>query len=362
MTLKTDDLRAAVSAGLITEIQAASLSKLADERRGYRSASAQIDEPFELFKGFNEIFIVVGLLILYAGWSAITGVAIFDSVGTSEAKGASTLFLTGSMQIVFIALLAKYFTLKRRMIAPSILLSILFSFGAIQIGYALLLATNAPGGTMMAFTGGVTSVFLIIYWYFFRVPFSLLLTGLAIFALAIGLSATGGSDIKGIKDLFILTANTSSSKITIILGLCAFAVAMYFDMSDPHRVTRRAANAFWVHVLAAPAIVNSIALTLYLTGTITSLLLLTLFLISIALVAVIIDRRSFLISGAGYMIALILTVLDGGYGLVIFIIGGSLVLLGANWERLRCKLMNNLPDFRGKDKLPPWNSIQKETQ
>ncbi len=66
MSLKPDDLRAAVSAGLITEIQAASLSKLADERRGYRAASAQIDEPFELLKGFNEIFIVVGLLAIIA--------------------------------------------------------------------------------------------------------------------------------------------------------------------------------------------------------------------------------------------------------------------------------------------------------
>jgi hypothetical protein len=26
-----------------------------------------LDEPFELFKGFNEIFIVVGLTILYLG-------------------------------------------------------------------------------------------------------------------------------------------------------------------------------------------------------------------------------------------------------------------------------------------------------
>jgi hypothetical protein len=26
------------------------------------------DEPFELFKGFNEIFIVVGLVILTTGW------------------------------------------------------------------------------------------------------------------------------------------------------------------------------------------------------------------------------------------------------------------------------------------------------
>ena len=63
-----DDLRAAVAAGIMTEAQAASLASLADARRGARENLAAGDEPFELFKGFNEIFIVVGLGILAAGW------------------------------------------------------------------------------------------------------------------------------------------------------------------------------------------------------------------------------------------------------------------------------------------------------
>ncbi len=62
-----DDLRAAVGAGIVTEAQAASLASLADSRRGARTDLAVGDEPFELFKGFNEVFIVVGLLILAMG-------------------------------------------------------------------------------------------------------------------------------------------------------------------------------------------------------------------------------------------------------------------------------------------------------
>ena len=54
-----DDLRAAVGAGIVTEAQAASLASLADSRRGARTDLAVGDEPFELFKGFNEVFIVV---------------------------------------------------------------------------------------------------------------------------------------------------------------------------------------------------------------------------------------------------------------------------------------------------------------
>jgi hypothetical protein len=45
-----------------------------------------LDEPFELFKGFNEIFIVVGLTILYLGFAGITGLTLF---GTDEAATSS---------------------------------------------------------------------------------------------------------------------------------------------------------------------------------------------------------------------------------------------------------------------------------
>ena len=62
----TDDIRAAVASGLLTEGQAASLTALADSRRGAREGLDPGDEPFELFRGFNEIFIIVVLTIHYA--------------------------------------------------------------------------------------------------------------------------------------------------------------------------------------------------------------------------------------------------------------------------------------------------------
>ena len=67
-TISKDDLKAAVGSGLLTEAQAANLISLSDSRRGARENLAVGDEPFELFKGFNEIFIVVGLIILAVGW------------------------------------------------------------------------------------------------------------------------------------------------------------------------------------------------------------------------------------------------------------------------------------------------------
>ncbi len=358
MTLENDDLRAAVGAGLISEAQAASLTQLADQRRGYRTATMDIDEPFELFKGFNEIFIVVGLIILYAGWFAVTGISVF----TNDSSVGSSLLTYGGIQIIITAALTYYFTLKRRMIGPSILLSLLLGQGGIQIGYAIFEMSSQADASQLPITFGIAALFLIGYWYIFRIPFSLMLSGLAIFIFAVGITTGGGISLSNFDELFLLTTSWSASIVTISLGLCAFIVAMRFDMSDPHRVTRRAANGFWLHILAAPAIVNSIALTLYTNGSLLAFAMLIVFLILIALVAVIIDRRSFLMSGIGYMIALITTVLDGGYGLMVLILGGGLVLLGSNWEKLRTAALRTLPNFKGKDKLPPWNDIVKETK
>ena len=63
--IERDDLRAAVAAGTITEAQAARLIALSEERQGVRAVMRPSDEPFELFRGLNEIFIVVGLSLIH---------------------------------------------------------------------------------------------------------------------------------------------------------------------------------------------------------------------------------------------------------------------------------------------------------
>jgi hypothetical protein len=73
-----------------------------------------------------------------------------------------------------------------------------------------------------------------------------------------------------------------------------------------------------------------------------------------ALFAVIIDRRSFLVAGVGYVVALSIGVLEDQAMLAILLLGVGLVLLGAQWERLRGLLMRALPAFPGKRRLPPW--------
>ena len=76
--IEHEDLRAAVGSGLLNEKQAAGLISLSHSRKGARENLARGDEPFELFKGFNEVFIVIGLLILAFGWWSVVTLILID--------------------------------------------------------------------------------------------------------------------------------------------------------------------------------------------------------------------------------------------------------------------------------------------
>ena len=112
--LTKDDLRAAVSAGTISESQAASVLALSEARRGVRENIDGLNEPFELFKGFNEIFIVVGLGILFAGYTGVAAIIGAEFIGQLVAMAA-------------IWALSRYFIRTRRMVAPAIALALMFS-------------------------------------------------------------------------------------------------------------------------------------------------------------------------------------------------------------------------------------------
>ncbi|KMW58914.1 Branched-chain amino acid ABC-type transport system, permease component [Candidatus Rhodobacter oscarellae] len=351
--IERKDLQAAVSAGIVTESQAASLAALADSRRGARENLAPGDEPFELFKGFNEIFIVVGLVILAMGWIAVTGVSIGTNLGGT--MGRITLYAVIGAGVLWA--LAEYFIRRRRMVAPAIALTVLFA-GNAAAGLNAWLAqpfmvmqndlTSIPLPLLL------TTAAVFVFWFRFRVPVALAFVALGLFAAAVVQSAAGGEAPGDLRDFFLLSAGSNFAWLTLALGVATFAVAMMFDMSDPHRVTRRAANGFWLHVIAAPAIVNTIALTLLSSDSAGAMGLLIAFLGLIALIAMIIDRRSFLITGVGYVVAVATTVGDaGGTAMAILILGITLLMLGAFWERIRAVLLRGLAPFLPLSKLPP---------
>ena len=349
MSLDKDDIRAAVAGNILTEPQAASLMALADQRRGTRENMDGLDEPFELFRGFNEVFIVIGLVILYSGWMGLTGINIF----LSDDANLSTL-VYGVISVVVTYFLARYFTLQRRMVAPSIMLVILMMLSGLQIGASLANLFGFEDASMTAFSVGFATLLLATFYAVFRIPVTMFFIALGVFVSIGALFVQGGADAPGVNDLFMLTNDGPFAYITIILGLIGLAIALRFDMSDPHRVTRRASVGFWLHVIAAPAIVNTIALTLFESGSMFGQIILLAFLAAMAIFAIIIDRRSFLVAGIGYIVAIAIAFLDGNAAIVILILGLGLVFLGAKWEGLRARIMAALPSFPGKDNLPPW--------
>lgn len=346
-TLSKDDIRAAVAAGVLTEAQAASVLALADSRRGVRENLDGLDEPFELFKGFNEIFIVVGLGVLYTGYVGVSGVS-FDG---PSAGG----MVSAAVGLVLLFALSRYFILTRRMVAPAIALSLMVAGMAGYLGLSLVEMAQTGGDLGLPLSATLVAAIMIGFWVLFHVPFALFLTAMAVFVAIFGYTSLGGASLDSPGEIFLLTADGPFSVITIVLGLIALILAMRFDMSDPHRVTRRAANGFWLHVVAAPAIMNTVALSLFDIGTVPAQMGVLAFVTAMAILAVAIDRRSFLISGVGYAVALAITVMEGGAFFIILLLGVVLVLLGAKWEVLRNRLMRSLPTFPGKDRLPPWN-------
>lgn len=348
-----DDLRAAVGSGLLNEQQASSLAALADSRRGAREDLPVGDEPFELFKGFNEIFIVVGLLILASGWAAVNGIAMAAEVVNYKTKIVTTTAISGAV----IWALAEYFIRRRRMVAPAIALSILWAINAgsgITAYFAQPFMLAQEDFSSLPLPLALTTLVMLIFWLRFRVPFAMALIALGVFGIALMLGANQSGTPTSPQDLFLLSAGGPFAFITLGVGIAVFAVAMYFDMSDPHRVTRRSAQGFWLHVVAAPALINTVALTLLEAGGNGAHMALMLFLLGFAAIAIIIDRRSFLIAAIGYTVALASIVFDGeGAAFTILFLGIFLVVLGAFWSRFRAALLAPLSGILPLHRLPP---------
>lgn len=346
-----DDLRAATAAGIIDEAQAARLGALAHQRAGRLAEKRADDEPFELFRGFAEIFVSLGLILLIG--SAVTfATAIGDVLGI-------TLGLAGLCWLA-----GTYFTLKRRMTLPSIVLATGYAMGISGfLGWGLEVGSFDTSSAIIVLFGLLGIGAMLLHFRVFRVPFSMFLAGLFGVSVVFGFTVDANLGALFFGDwelLFDLRAGSGLAIATLIFGLAAFAAGLWFDLQDRHRVGRLARSAFWLHLLAAPALVNTVMMTAYnIQGGIgTALTILGLTLVTI--LALIIDRRSFLTAGLGYLAALIFALLQQGDGdlsipVLMLVLGTIITYLGTFWTSLRVRLMRALPDFPGKSRLPPYS-------
>lgn len=354
-----EDLRAAVAAGILDEAQAARLTALINERTGKRAALPQEDEPFEFFRGFSEIFISIGLIILLVG---ILGLVTIMTQG---------LLLTALPLVTAVVAwwFANYFTLKRRMTLPSMVLAVAFGSGLLTFVFTMV-APNVTNGRMISVLGFSLATAGMIAWYLrFKLPFAAFLAGC--FALGLvysvtssatnvaGIVAGGAFGNGGYRSFFDLNENPAFATATLLFGIGAFLTGMWFDTRDPYRLGRHAATAFWCHLLAAPALVNTVAVTLLNGG---GMVFLALALALITLLALVIDRRSFLTAAIAYIAIVIAWFTGEGGGtswiFVLLILGAFITAIGTWWVQLRAKVMAILPDFPGKSHLPPYGSTE----
>jgi len=363
-----EDLRSAVAAGILDEAQAARLSALVQEREGRRARMPSEDEPFEFFRGFSEIFISIGLVILLTGVTSLLVIMSFAGSG-GEDGGTGFALLICAVTAAICWWMAGYFTLKRRMTLPSMVLATAFGIALLIFAFALM--ERVGGGFRLVGTAGfgLASVGMVLWYLRFKLPFSAFLTGLFMLGLiyafvlelifreaallgSLSAMATG----LGGGMMLDLGSNPVLSTATLVFGIGAFVVGMWFDIRDPHRLGRHAATAFWCHLLAAPALVNTVAVTLMAGGGIGKL---SVALLVITLLALVIDRRSFLTAGIAYIAIVLAWLVGEGGGLsfvfVILVLGALITAIGTWWVQLRAFVMTRLPDFPGKGRLPPYS-------
>ncbi len=337
------DLDAAVGAGIIDTVTAA---RLVDFARDYRRGVAGPDEEsFRLLTGFNDIFVTIAVGLLLFALGALGG-KVAPALGAALVAAASWG-------------LAEYFTRARRMALPSIALLLAFVGAVFFLGFSLFGVGTGDGshavtrvgfghdgdtsGSMigMAVAAAMAAAAAFAHWRRFHVPITVAAGAAALAGLVLALASAA-----------IVIAPNALLVLTLIAGLCIFALAMTFDARDRARVTRWSDVAFWLHLLAAPMVVHPVfALAGLLNGSPApgaAIAVIAVYAL-LTIVALAIDRRALLVSALGYVIYAIQALVTAGGALDIslaltaLVIGGFLVLLSAAWRPIRARIIALLP-------------------
>ncbi len=344
-----NDLDEAVASGAISAESANALRAFIDQQR---ATPAVDEEQFRLITGFNDIFVSIAAAILLFA-VAFIGQNLGEALGlVVEGEGPSPV------APLFVAAtawgLALFFTARRRMALPSILLLLAFVGGVFAtVGFGLVTVMGEPAGNQEALYAGIlasvsgaaAAAAAWFHWKRFRVPITVAAGALAVSAILAGLLIAVLGDPENYQDLLL--------GFVLLLGVGVFLFAMRWDSSDPARVTRRSDVAFWLHLLAAPMIVHPIFTLLGLndnTATIGEGLVVIVLYVVIGLTALAIDRRALLVSALAYVLYALnelfrqFGAVELNVALTALVIGSSLLLLSAFWHQARGMVVKPLPE------------------
>lgn len=181
-----------------------------------------------------------------------------------------------------------------------------------------------------------------LHWRRFRVPVTVAVGACAAVAAVSGVVAAA---VPGLGRAWLA--------LPFVGGLCLFALAMRWDISDRGRTTRRSDVAFWQHLAAAPLIVHPSFTVLGLlgdgeAGAGRAGLAVALYVV-LALVALVVDRRALLVSALFYVLYAISALLKAAgalnvsLGLTAAVVGSALLLLSAFWHPARRLVLALVP-------------------
>ena len=338
------DLEAAVAAGALSPDAASALRTYVASRNG---GAAVDEEHFRLLTGFNDIFvgIAAAILLFAVGWIGYAVGPHIDGDGPSPFAG---LFVAGTAWG-----LAEFFTRKRRMALPSIILLIALTGGVmltalttfvLAVGEANLQDNEQAIALVVAASAAVAAAATWLHWRRFRVPITVAVGALTVVGVAMALIASAVGDVPALENVMLVSA--------LVLGLGVFLFAMWWDSSDRARETRRSDVAFWLHLLSAPLIVHPIFSLLGLTdgdATIGEALVVLGVYVLLGLTALAIDRRALLVSALAYVLFALISLfrefgaVELNIALAAFVIGSGLLLLSAFWHGVRRSIVRPLP-------------------
>lgn len=339
-----DRINAGVAAGIITPDQALALRKLPLDSGPERfSTVASGDEPFALFRGFRDVFLAIGIVILAVGLTSVAGQILGMRFGL-QADWTDLLF--GLILAVIAWVVAEWVTGKLRMPLASLVTALAFSaaFAATLLSLSEMAGLSSATGLTIDLLAPILGALGALTFYVrFRLPAALLV-------IAGGLSST---ILRMIDPTWFDSPGLTFQFASLVVGLVIFAVAISYELRDPQRVQRQSENAFWLHLLAAPLIVFA------LTGGATSLdisstgeaLRMFIVVFVLGLLALLIDRRAFIVAALLYLAgAIAYTISQSGmpaniqFAVTALLLGLFVVGLALGWQPLRKAFLAMLPN------------------
>ena len=362
-----NELDEAVAAGAITAESAAALRAHIERQHSQPTVD---EEQFRLLTGFNDIFVAIAAAILLFSVAWI-GQWVGQQVGLTI-DGDSPSPIAPLAVAVTAWGLALFFTARRRMALPSILLLLAFVGGVFTTaGFSLVMAVgpeeleyNPPlAGILAAVSGGIAAAAAWLHWKRFRVPITVAVGAASVAAIAVGLLVAAlGENVENARDLIL--------GFVLLLGIGMFLFAMWWDGSDRARITRRSDVAFWVHLLAAPMIVHPVFTLLGLNdgdATIGEGFVVILLYVVIGITALAIDRRALLVSALAYVLFALQQLfqqfgaVELNVALTALVIGSALLMLSAFWSQAREAVVRPLPEGL-RERLPIVNRAKVSPQ